>query len=174
LLLDQNFPQPVFDPAQLDATVTYRHLSDWEPHLARVQTPDWLVYLAAEHSNEFDGVVTRDHAQIAQEEELVAIARTKLSLITWRKPIEDAVTEWGQLLAYMPKVKGRIAASGPAIFILPVPLLTAQNVEQATRLTHQEAARQEKSYPELRAGAIHTMREELLHRGMGHLEHLLE
>jgi hypothetical protein len=84
-----------------------------------VSTPDWLIYLAAQHSGDFDGLVTRDLAQIVQAEELVAIARTTMSMVTWRKPIEDPVTEWGQLLAYMPKVRQRIDERGPAIFILP-------------------------------------------------------
>ena len=43
-LLDQNFPNPVFDVHSLDDTVEHQHLSAWRPELAQNRTPDWLLY----------------------------------------------------------------------------------------------------------------------------------
>ena len=97
-LLDQGFPQPKLAVAELQANVEFEHLSDHAPELSNASTPDWMVYLAAEAGG-FDGVVTQDFRQVAQQEELIALTRLNLSVITWKEGISDSVTAWAMLVA---------------------------------------------------------------------------
>jgi hypothetical protein len=172
-LLDQNFPKPVFDVHSLDARVEYVHLHDFDARLAKDTTPDWMIYLIAAAAG-FTGVVTRDRSQLEQDEELVALTCTKLSVVTWRRSVEDAVTEWGQLLAYMPLVIRSIAQKGPRVFLLPEPRLDASSVERAEAVARKHASDQRTSYPELRARALPVMDRYLTYRKRSDLRRLLQ
>jgi hypothetical protein len=61
------------------------------------------------------------------------------SIITWTRAIEDPVTEWGQLIAYLPEIRKKFdndasrRRSG-TIILLPRPTLTAQNLLDATNV----------------------------------------
>lgn len=171
-LLDQNFPKPVFDIHGLDVRVEYVHLHDFDPRLASDTTPDWMIYLVAQAAG-FSGVVTRDRSQLDQDEELVALTCTTLSLVTWRKSIEDAIAEWGQLLAYMPLVVRWISREGPSIFLLPEPRIAASNVESADATARKRAADLRTSYPELRSKALTHMNSYLARRRLPQLQTLL-
>jgi len=96
--LDGNFPKPIFDVHALDNNVRYEHLADWRREFVEVSTPDWLIHLAA-HEAGFAGVVTRDYHQVSLDEEAVALDRTRLSVITWRRGIDNAIILWGSLRA---------------------------------------------------------------------------
>jgi hypothetical protein len=148
----------------LDESVAYEHLSDFAPELSKVSTPDWLVYLAASAAG-FDGVVTRDQSQIEQREELVVLDRSSLSVVTWRKGLDDPVTEWGLLVAYMPLILKHIGREGPAIFLLPKPNLDPRNIINKREAAYQLAKSMDVSFPEMRSGALILMREELGRRG---------
>jgi hypothetical protein len=171
-LLDQNFPKPVFDIGSLDAHVEYVHLHDFDPRLARVTTPDWMIYLIAEQAA-FTGVVTRDRSQLDQDEELVVLSRNRVSIVTWRRSIEDAVTEWGQLLAYMPLVTRLIEQEGPRIILLPEPRLGSQNADRPDASARMRAARLRTSYPEFTARALNVMDRYLSRRKREDLQSLL-
>jgi hypothetical protein len=95
-LLDQNFPRPRFAADQLDRTVEYVHLYDFNRAFSNTSTPDWVLHLAAEDSG-FEGVVTTDPSQLGQDEEAVALTATRLSVVTWRTRIDDPVVLWGSL-----------------------------------------------------------------------------
>ena len=172
-LLDQNFPNAPLKINQLDASVTYVHMSEQFPELSQVSTPDWLVLLKAAHHGGFDGVVSRDAAQVRQGRELVALQRTELSVVTWRRKIEDAIAEWGQLLAYMPQVSMFIDQHGPHIFLLPDPRIRADMVEKASELAHLEAKKAKEAYGPRRTQAIEYMASEVNRRGMPERESLL-
>lgn len=124
LLLDQGFPKPTaFAVSELDRTVSVRHLSDFAPELAEQSTPDWYVYCAAAEAG-FDALVVRDRSQLDQLAEMYVLSRLKaLTVVTWRKGIEDPVREWGQLLAYLPQVKQRCREAGGRAIQLPAPTL---------------------------------------------------
>jgi hypothetical protein len=47
----------------------------------------------------------------------------RLTVVTWRKGIEDPIREWGQLLAYLPQVKRRCLEAGGRVILLPAPSL---------------------------------------------------
>lgn len=118
--------------------------------------------------------MTRDLAQVSQAEELIALNKTRLSLVTWRKPIEDPIAEWGQLLAYMPEVRKRIAKDGPSIFVLPAPRLKRDSIESTHTRAHESANEQRISFHQLRSTAIKVMRSELGRLGADHLAPLLD
>jgi hypothetical protein len=113
LLLDQGFPKPTgFVIAELDQSVALSHLSDFAPDLAQRSTPDWYIYCAAAEGG-FDALVVRDRSQLDQLAEMYVLSRLPtLSIVTWRKGIDDPVREWGQLLAYLPDVKRRCLEKG--------------------------------------------------------------
>jgi hypothetical protein len=171
-LLDQNFPHPVIDIHSLDARVQYQHLDDFDRRLAATSTPDWMVYLAAQ-VGAFHGIVTRDRSQLQQDEEIVALTRTSLTVVTWRRPIEDPVTEWGQLLAYMPQILKVMHEVGPAICLLPEPRLAASGVDKPINAARRRAAEQRRTVSELRSETYRSMRTELRKRKREDLEELL-
>ena len=49
-----------------------------------------------------------------------ALTRTDLSVVTWSDPINDAVAEWGQLLAYMTEILRLIDSHGNSVVLLPM------------------------------------------------------
>jgi hypothetical protein len=131
LLLDEGFPSPPgFRPEMVDATVEVESLREFDETLTGVSTPDWYLYLRA-HEAGFDALVTRDWHQSEQPEELWVLTKTSLSIVTWRRSIEDPVREWGQLLAYLPEINRMIGDHGPSIVFLPSPRLDRKNVEKA-------------------------------------------
>src|SRR5205823_12992063 len=99
-------------------------------------------------------------------EELVALVDVGLSAVTWANPIEDPITEWGQLLAYMPLVLRRIEQSGPNAFLLPKPTLGRRNVRKPRAILGELASLRARSYPELREQARGSMRRDLERRGL--------
>lgn len=101
------------------------------------------------------------------------MSRNRLSVVTWRRSVEDAVTEWGQLLAYMPLVVRLIEREGPRIVLLPEPRLDGHNVELAEPIARSRAARLSTSYPEFTARALHVMDRYLMHRKREDLQSLL-
>jgi hypothetical protein len=105
-------------------------LREFDPRLTGASTPDWYLYLRAYEAG-FDALVTRDWHQSEQPEELWTLTRTSLSIITWKRPIEDPVREWGQLLAYLPEVRRVIEQHGPSVVFLPSPQLNRTNVLKA-------------------------------------------
>lgn len=95
LLLDEGFPSPPeFRPETVDATVEVVPLRQFDASLAGSSTPDWYIYLRAQEAG-FDALVTRDWHQSEQIEELWTLSRTDLSVVTWRRPIEDPVRRVG-------------------------------------------------------------------------------
>ncbi len=167
-LLDQNFPAPIVDVSQADRSVEYAALWNFDKSLTRRGTPDWVIYLRAREEG-FTGVVTRDASQLKDVEELVALDATQLAVVTWDRPIEDPITEWGQLLAYMPIVRRWIDRDGPAVFRLPKPRLDSRNVRRAHALLGEMAQRREVAFPELREQARRAMRTTLEQRSLQRL-----
>lgn len=83
------------------------HLNDVAPELSQRSTPDWYVYCIAAQSG-FDALVVRDRSQLRQMTEMYVLSRLpELTVVTWRKVVDDPVREWGQLLAYLQST-GRI------------------------------------------------------------------
>ena len=167
LLLDQNFPKPPgFDVSQVDANVEVVHLTDFDPNLSKTNTPDWLIYLRAAESP-FDAMVTRDQNQLSLPEEMWVLTRLRLTLVTFRKAIEDPIAEWGQLLAYLPEIRRRSDERASQILLLPRPELTRRNVSHPTDELHQLADEQGVSAEELRREAETNVLTVLDERGMG-------
>jgi hypothetical protein len=173
-LLDQNFPAPIVDMHGLDASVDYVALSTFDSTLTRRETPDWLIYLRA-HEAGFTGVVTRDASQLEDVEELVALVATGLSVVTWAQPIDDSITEWGQLVAYMPLVVRQIEQDPAArVFTLPRPRLDRKNARPPRALLGEIASQRGVSYGELRSKAREGMRRMLRTRKLERLETYLD
>ncbi|HEU5150296.1 MAG TPA: hypothetical protein VFU19_07355 [Iamia sp.] len=168
ILLDEGYPSPPgFRPESIDATVEVVSLRSFDRQLTGSQTPDWYLYLRAQEAG-FDALVTRDWHQSEQIEELWALSRTDLTVITWRRPIEDPIREWGQLLAYLPEVRRMITENGPSIVFLPSPRLDRKNLEKATGMLGRLAADLSISTQEVRAQARQVIEEELELRGEAH------
>jgi len=161
LLLDEGFPSPPgFRPESVDATVEVVALRRFDASLTGSQTPDWYLYLRAQEAG-FDALVTRDWHQSEQVEELWALSRTDLSVVTWKRPIEDPVREWGQLLAYLPEVRRMITENGPSIVFLPSPRLDRKNLGKATDMIGQLATDLGISNQQVRNQARQVIEEEL-------------
>lgn len=124
LLLDQGFPKPTgFDMAVVDKRVDTEHLSDWRRDLSERSTPDWAVYCEAAWDG-FTAVVTRDFSQSAQAEEMLVLSRLQsFHVITWSQRMDDPITEWGQLIAFIPRLLPLLAQRKPAVIQLPVPCI---------------------------------------------------
>lgn len=151
LLLDQGFPKPTaFAVSELDQTVSVEHLSDFAPDLAQNSTPDWYVYCAAAEAG-FDALVVRDRSQLDQLAEMYVLSRlASLTVVTWRKGIEDPVREWGQLLAYLPQVKQRCLEAGGRGILLPAPSLPNECYHDPRQTLGDEAAKMGVSVEEVR------------------------
>jgi hypothetical protein len=164
-LLDQGFPQPKLAVAELQANVEFEHLSDHAPELSNASTPDWMVYLAAEAGG-FDGVVTQDFRQVAQQEELIALTHLNLSVITWKEGISDSVTAWAMVVAYSPSIVKAIESFKHSIFLLPSPrLLLKDNVLKASDRARELASKEWRlSYSEASSQSISIMKAELKNR----------
>lgn len=154
LLLDQGFPKPPgFAVRSVDATVEVQHLHDFAPRLSEESTPDWLLYVEAARAG-FDGLVARDRSQVDQIAEMYILSRlASFTVITWRRPIEDPIREWGQLLAYLPEVKKLLKGSRPRVILLPDPTLQARNIHDPLATLGQEAADRGISMEEVRRQA---------------------
>jgi hypothetical protein len=154
LLLDQGYPKPPgFAVPSVDKTVAVQHLSDFDPALAQNSTPDWMLYCVAKERG-FDGVVTRDRSQLDQAEEMFVLSRLEaFAVITWRKPIEDPIREWGQLLAYLPEIKKRLGGGAAKAVLLPEPSLSTQNLVQPREAIGIEASRRGVSNHQVRQDA---------------------
>ena len=174
LLLDEGFPSPPgFDIRAVDNSVEVVALRDFDRGLIGKGTPDWYLYLRAEQGG-FDALVTQDSDQLKQAEELWAIATTRLTLITWRKPDADPIRQWGQLLAYLPEVRRLIKQHGPSLVLLPAPRLNKKNLEKASENLNILAKKQAISSRQLRNEARRAVFEELAKRGETALLSLLK
>lgn len=172
LLLDQNFPHPVFDLSAVDATVSVTPLRVFDASLTRRKTPDWLIYLRASQAG-FDAVVTRDRSQLDDPEELATLVDTGLNVITWRHPVEDSIQEWGQLLAYMSLIRRRLAGQRSQVIQLPKPSLGSGQIAPARALLGEIASARSMAYPDVRREARRVMRDELASRGLNELAEMV-
>jgi hypothetical protein len=164
-LLDQGFPPPRFDIHALDRSVVYVHLSEYNRKYSQNSTPDWMLHLVAAEGG-FDGVVTLDRSQLDEEVELVALASSRVSVVTWDAGDEDPIVLWGQLLAYMPQVVKTMETIRPVVVTLPNPRLKPkQHVLRPEEMVRAMQERDQVSYPERRARALKLMRGELTKRG---------
>lgn len=159
-LLDQGFPKPPFEIKGWDRKAQYVHLSDFDRSLSTASTPDWMVILAAE-AGSFNGFVSRDRSQLDEPETMIAVEWTQLSVVTWKKGIDDTIREWGMLLAYMPLVLKRIEQVGPSIFMLPNPRLGPENVQKKADAASRVAQNRKLAYRAMRAEAVELMRTHL-------------
>jgi hypothetical protein len=160
LLLDQGFPKPPgFTVRSIDETVDVQHLSDFRPDLAKVQTPDFIVYLVAAEAG-FEALVTRDASQVKQLAEMWVLSRLPgLTIVTWRAPIEDPIREWGQLLAYLPEIKKKLVLDErPDAIFLPAPRLSADSLYDADETVGIEARRRSVSHSQARSMALGEVR----------------
>ena len=173
LLLDEGFPSPPgFDIGVVDDSVEVMALRNLDRGLTGTSTPDWYLYLRAAQEG-FDALVTQDSDQLTQAEELWVISNTKLSLITWRKPIHDPIREWGQLLAYLPEIRRLIQQHGPSLVLLPTPRLGKKNLEKASSNLGILAKKESVSKQQVKTEARQAVVQELKRRGETDLLSLL-
>lgn len=169
LLLDQNFPRPPgFDLGSVDATVEAVHVYDHDRALTEGGTPDWLIYLRAVEDG-FDALVTRDWHQMEQPEELWVLSNLRLTVVSWRKPMNDSVAEWGHLLAYLPQLKLRIERRQPRVVRLPPPQLGKGNEVNPRAALGEYATQQGRAVQEVRREAEDIVSSYLDATGRSHL-----
>ena len=78
---------------------------------------------------------------------------SKLSIVTWRKGIDDPIREWGQLLAYLPDIKERCNEKGGRAILLPAPSLNKKSFFGPAETVSSEARRREISVEQIRREA---------------------
>jgi hypothetical protein len=142
------------------------------PDFVRVRTPDWLILLFAE-SQGYQAVVSRDRSQIELDEERVALASTRLSIVTWRRKIDDPISLWGHLLAYLPKIADLIRREGPQVITLPSIQLAADNRENTQAFARRTTSMEKTTFQELKARCTENMVSELRRRKLPDLERLI-
>ena len=163
-LLDQGFPADPISVQRFDKRVEYVPLRVFRPDLAEVSTPDWMLYIAAAQAG-FAGLVTGDKSQLTQDAELIALALTKLTLVTWRGGDEDPITRWGQLLTYMPQILRRMEPNRALVMSIPNPRLSQDSVERPSDLARARQQHDNVSFPERRGQQLALMRPALVARG---------
>jgi hypothetical protein len=124
------------------------HVFDHDPGLTSAGVPDWLLHLRAADDG-FDAVVTRDWHQLDQPEELWVLANLRITVVSWRRPFNDPVAEWGHLLAYMPQLKRRIELRQPRVLLLPPPQLSKGNEVNPQEALGRYAAQQGRAVGEV-------------------------
>ena len=171
LLLDQGFPKPQgFRVEEVDRSIEVVHFGDSYRDLARIRTPDWLIYAHAARDG-FDALVTRDKAQVDQALEMWVLSRlVGFSVVTWRRRIDDPIQEWGQLLAYLPEVKKRLvrrpeARGAGGVILLPAPALDAGSVHRPHTTLEAEASARRISVQQVGDEAIAEVRDGLSRAG---------
>ncbi len=164
LLLDENFPNlPGFLQALGSATTGIESLYDFAPDLTDTGTPDWYLYLRAAEAG-FDALVTRDKSQAEQPEEMWVLSQTGISVVTWRRPVNDPILLWGQLVAYLPEVHRLLQAYKSSILFLPVPRLNRDNLKDPASTLGIRAKQQGVSNQQIRDQARKTVIAELRRR----------
>lgn len=164
LLLDEGFPSPSFDPAVLDPALEVVALRDFDKSLVGKGTPDWYLYLRADEAD-FDALVTGDLHQSGQAEEMWALTRTRLSVVTWRQPEYDSVVAWGQVIAYLPEIRRMIREHGDSIVYLPRARLTMKQFGKASGHLGVIASEEGRSVADVLRQAEQAVREGLADRG---------
>lgn len=154
LLLDQGFPKPTgFAISELDRSVSVVHLSDFDEALAQTSTPDWFLYCRAAEAG-FNAFVARDKTQLEQLAEMYVLSRLEsLTVVTWRKGIDDPIREWGQLLAYLPDLRKRATEAGGRVILLPNPTLGKGSYYNPKRTIADHATQRKISVGNVRADA---------------------
>lgn len=167
LLLDQGFPKPPrFNLEDVDSSIEAVHLYDFDRSLSENSTPDWYLYCRAAEAG-LDALVTRDFSQAGQELEMYVLTRLpRFVVLAWRKRMDDPVREWGQLLAYLPEIKKRLAQpKAPKVVFLPDPSLTERNFRDPVQTLGEAAADRRISVEQVRREAREEVMEWLVVRG---------
>lgn len=164
-LLDENFPNlPGFLQALGSTTTGVESLYNFAPDLTDTGTPDWYLYLRAAEAG-FDALVTRDKSQAEQPEEMWVLSQTEISVVTWRRPVNDPVLLWGQLVAYLPEIHRLLHEHKSSILFLPVPRLNRENLKDPTSTLGIRAKQQGVSNQQIRDQARKIVTTELRRRG---------
>lgn len=161
LLLDQGFPKPPgFDPGNVDRNLSWTHLWDWRRDLSETSTPDWVLYCEAAFAG-FHAIVTRDFSQAEQAEEMVCLSHlVDFHVISWRQRMDDPVSEWGQLLAYMPAIRRFVGEHDSRLIFIPTPTLANdRNVHSPKEFIGRIAASRGESVDQVRRQAADSMRD---------------
>ena len=102
----------------------------------------------------FDALVVRDRSQLDQMTEMYVLSRLPtLTVVTWRKVIDDPVREWGQLLAYLPQIKRSCQEKGGRAIVLPAPTLTSKSYFKPSTTLGNESRKQGVSNRQVRDDA---------------------
>lgn len=141
-------------------------LRDFHASFVNTATPDWVIYLAVAQRN-YTGLITHDFAQLGQENEVRALQRTGISIITFRKGIADEITKWGLLLAYSQRILRQLDQGERGAFVLPAP--ATPDVRKADDLLRQLKRAQGVSAKEIRDRADRAMQEDLARRKLSRL-----
>ncbi len=132
-------------------------LKDFEPSFVNTATPDWVIHLSAA-SRGFTGVITHDHSQLFQENEMRALELSGIAIITYRKGV-DELTKWGLLMAYATRIVAALDRGERGAIVLPAP--GAVNAQAADRNLATLARHGNVTPRELRKRADESMKAEL-------------
>lgn len=113
----------------------------------------------------FDALVTGDLSQSGQAEEMWALTRTSLSVVSWRNPEDDPVVAWGQVIAYLPEIRRMIRHHGDSIVYLPHARLNTTQFGKSNDALGIIASQEGRSTGEVRRQAEQSVREALEARG---------
>lgn len=172
--LDEGFPDAVgWDPGLVDALTEYVPLRRFAPNLVGKETPDWIVILTA-YLDGLNGLVTDDGDMLNDDMSLTALSSVDFSLVTWIHGMDDNVTRWGQIVAYMPEIRKAIARTGATVFVLPAPRLSGRgSKETAWQRLQERASRRGDSPRTVRATTVALMNQEARQRRLRRISDFL-
>lgn len=110
-------------------------------------------------------MVTGDLRQSGQADEMWALTRTNLSIVTWSSAEADPVVQWGQVMAYLAEIRRVINEHGPSIVSLPRARLHRRRAEKASAHLGVIAHEEGRAVADVRHQAEQSVREALQARG---------
>jgi hypothetical protein len=111
-VLDHNFPYQVVHGLDWPPYLRLRGLKDVAPDLID-EPDDWRILLQLATRGDVDGYITNDAAMLELPEEMVALTRTRLTLVVTVGVGHNPVRATGLLMTYLPEVARRTRNQSP-------------------------------------------------------------
>ncbi len=111
-VLDHNFPYQVVHGLDWPPSLRLSGLKDIAPHLAD-EPDDWRILIGLATRGDVDGFITNDDDMLELPEEMVALSRTRLTLVVTAGVGHNPLRASGLLMAYLPEIARRLGNESP-------------------------------------------------------------
>ena len=111
-VLDHNFPYQVVHGLDWPPYLTLTGLKDIAPHLID-ERDDWRILLELARHGDVDGYITNDDDMLELPNEMVALTRTRLTLVATVAVGHNPIRATGLLMTYLPEIGKRTLNQSP-------------------------------------------------------------